>query len=365
MGTSCDFSYDRSSFCSDAINTFFSPQKAVKIDMDYPDWDGAIDIHISPFTDTNSTFEFLDSKCQFSISRYVRLRNDITSAGKVNSIFTFEHSKPQDILSLINDYLAIYDFLVFVNYNASITFSDIYISKRNLSGRFDRTATVHIFTGKVPEVYTSNDSITIDDFPDGKLGAVFSRIASLRGNDIRLRYYFPGNKHEARYIDPGKWLIMALNFEGLFSSTFPNFKCDNNPAFSKAKQLILDRIDDTSDGKQLNNKEAAYYEKCRNQVVHYEGQLEEKFNYVFKKHKDVLSNILNYNETHLGIPASENYGAIYATYRNKVAHGAVDPLTDKEVAVYRLLPPLIYILLLYCLNLNTDDLSRIICKLFR
>jgi hypothetical protein len=255
--------------------------------------------------------------------------------------------------------------LVFVNYNASITFSDIYISKRNPSGQFDRTATVHIFTGKVSEVYTSNDSITIEDLPDGKLGAVFSRIASLRENDTRLRYYFPDNKHEAHYIDPGKWLIMALNFEGLFSTIFPNFKYNNSPAFSKAKQLILDRIDDVSDGKHLNKEERKYYEKCRDQVVYYEGQLEEKFNYVFKKYNDVLRNILSYNETHFGIPDSANYGSIYATYRNKVAHGTIDPLTDKEVAVYRLLPPMIYILLLYCLNLNTDDLSCVICKLFR
>ena len=41
--------------------------------------------------------------------------------------------------------------------------------------------------------------------------------------------------------------------------------------------------------------EQDYYKKCREQIEHYEGQLEEKFNYVFKANKTVLDSILKYN----------------------------------------------------------------------
>lgn len=363
-GESCDFSYEKSSFCSCAIDTFFSPQKAVKIDVDYAHWDGAMDIHVTPFRDTDLSFGFLDAKCQFTIARYVRLGEDITSVGKVNPIFQFEYSKPQDIQKIVTDYLAIYDFLSFANYNTNIAFSDIYISKRGKQGTYGRTATVHIFTNKTQDEQSRIDSITIDDIPKDKFEAVFSRIALLRGKDSRLRYYFPNNKHEAQYIDPGKWLITALNFEGLFSTVFPHFKCQKNPDFNNAKRLILERIDDESDGNCLNGKAVEYYQKCREQVERYEGQLEEKFNHAFGVHREALRNILAYNETNLGVQSSQNFGSIYAAYRNKVAHGSVEPLTNKEVAVYRLLLPLIYFLLLTDTGLNEHELSHIVCKLF-
>lgn len=96
----------------------------------------------------------------------------------------------------------------------------------------------------------------------------------------------------------------------------------------------------------------------------YEGQLEEKFNHAFGVHREALRNILAYNETNLGVQSSQNFGSIYAAYRNKVAHGSVEPLTNKEVAVYRLLLPLIYFLLLTDTGLNEHELSHFVCKLF-
>lgn len=365
VGIPCDFTFSRSSFESDAINSFFSPQKAVEIDIDTKDWTGEIDIKVSPFKDTTLEFDYLNSKCQLSISRHVRIEKEPTNIGRVKSLFAFEHSQIQPLTKVIDDYLALYDFLCFTNYNSNILFKDIYICQKNSDGLFEKTATVYIFSNKTEYENTRRNSITVDDIPTDKLGAVFSKVASLRKHDNRISFYFPENNDDAKYIDPGKWLITALNFEGLFNTCFPNFKFNQNAKFKKAKELILERIDNYSDEKRLTKKETYYYNKCRRQIELYEGQLEEKFNFVFKNNKNALTTILQYNESHFGIKKSENYGEIYADYRNKTAHGSVEPLTEKEVAVYRILRPLIYFLILSEVGLTIKEKQKITEKLFR
>lgn len=150
----------------------------------------------------------------------------------------------------------------------------------------------------------------------------------------------------------------------MFSAKFPNFKCNINNDFRNAKELALERIDNNSDGKSLSKKEQDYYKKCREQIEHYEGQLEEKFNYVFKANKTVLDSILKYNENKLGIKRTVKYGSVYANYRNKIAHGSVEPLSDKEVAVYRIILPRIYILMLSEIDLSDTEKKKMIGKLF-
>ena len=147
-GCTCDFTYSRSSFKSDAINAFFSPQKALNINRNVKNWTGEFDINITPFNDTTTEFDYLDSKCQLSISRYVNIYDEPTSIGKVESIFAFEHPHIQSFAKIVDDYLALYDFLSFVNYSSNILFDDISISQKNSQGLYEKSATVHIFTNK-------------------------------------------------------------------------------------------------------------------------------------------------------------------------------------------------------------------------
>ena len=95
----------------------------------------------------------------------------------------------------------------------------------------------------------------------------------------------------------------------------------------------------------------------------YEGRLSEKFNYVFKENKSFLNEIIAKIEKDYGI-VSGNFGDIYAKYRNKVAHGDIQPLTENEIAVYRIMEPLIYLMLFKKAGLSDDEKSRIINKLF-
>lgn len=364
MGDPCDFTFERCCFAADAINAFFSPKRAIKANIDPQKWDGKIEVSLSPFDTTARSFEYKEAKCVLSISRrIVQTRND-PSIGTVNTIFSFEYQDTQPFLKIVENYLTLYDFLRFTGNSANVVFSDVYISKRGENEKFRKSATVHIFSDKTSDKRDELNSITIDDLPDEKLGDVFTHIADLRGRDKRLEYYFPKDAHEARYIDPGRWMIMALNFEGLFSETFPDFKYNSNKDFRSAKDLALKKIDDDSEKDTLSKNARKYYKKCREQIEHYDGLLEEKFNYLLNSHKNVIKKILENNYSRFGTPENINYGYEYASYRNKIAHGSVEPLTDKEVAIYRLLPPMIYLLLLNNLNLNDADLGKIIDKLF-
>ena len=96
----------------------------------------------------------------------------------------------------------------------------------------------------------------------------------------------------------------------------------------------------------------------------YNGNLEERFNYVFKNHRVELSDIISSTMSMPGCNKAVNFGRIYQEFRNKLAHGEIIPIGNNEVSVYRLLCPMIYILLLENTALSSTDLRHIIRKLF-
>lgn len=255
--------------------------------------------------------------------------------------------------------------MTFVNYSSNISFNKIELLSKAPDGKVIPIAYAHIFSNAIDYNSSVFDSITIDDLPEAKLGDIFIKIANLRQNDSRLSFYFPESNREARYIDPGKWLIMAVNFEGLFETVYPGFKSKQNPQFAKVKNLALKRIDNDSDNEQLSKKEKKYFKKCREQIEKYDGRLEEQFKYIYDKYKDILSHIVDSNKYDFNIDPSEDLSSIYADYRNKLAHGDIAPLSNKEIAVYKLLQPMIYIMLLDSVNLKKEELQKIIIKIFK
>ena len=64
------------------------------------------------------------------------------------------------------------------------------------------------------------------------------------------------------------------------------------------------------------------------------------------------------------MPTDTNYGNIYMKYRNNVAHGNVIPLSDEEIAVYRIMETMIYLMLLEDVNLSEEELHTVVKKLF-
>ena len=91
-----------------------------------------------------------------------------------------------------------------------------------LSTFYGAVQTAYAYIHLQPSNYknTALDSITIDDIESEKIGALFSKISNLRKLDNRIHLYFPKEKSELYYIDPAKWLLLAICFEGLFSEVY-------------------------------------------------------------------------------------------------------------------------------------------------
>lgn len=363
VGDPYDFTFEKISFYSDAINAFYPPQKAMKTDFNPLNWDGRMTIALKPFEETAISFDYKECKCKLNMSRYVTTQFGKSDIGNINSAFSFELNSAQHNKEFPQYWLALFDFLSFINYGIDINFDKITLSKRREDGIFAHCADAYIFSNR--EEYTPRpipNTITIDDIPLDRLEAVFSKIVSLRGTDKRLSSYFPKNYKESLRIDPNGWLVAALNFDGLFASCYPDFKQNSKESFRLAKSAALDALNSVNQSTMSAN-ERKYFDNCRNQIVHYEGLLEEKLNFIVEKYKDALTDILDFNLQKYAI-APNTCGEIYSKYRNKIAHGNIEPIGEKEGAVYKVLQATIYFMLLDGVGLNYDTLRVIAKKLF-
>lgn len=365
-GKPCDFIFDRLAFYSDALDTFYSPQQAAttQVGDDIFNWDGAMTISIKPFSETDTTFQFRDAKCTFNIARYRNLKDGTSSIGDMNTSLMMTFSEGKKPEAVCQYYLNVFDFLSFVNYSRNITFTKIFLEKAN-NGKYERIAQATIFTRAMTYDRNPLSSITIKDIPKDKINVIFDRVATLREYDKRISLYFPNSAEDSKYIDHSRWLMTALCFEGLFKYTYPDFKSQQNENFRVVKNGILEAISSYGESADLSSKKRKkYYDDCQKHMERYEGVLEEKFNYVFKNHTEELSDIVSSIEKSPGIDKTKNYGDIYQGFRNKLAHGDIEPIGSEQVAIYRLLCPMIYILLLDGISLEKKELRQIIKKLF-
>lgn len=354
------FRIDSLEFYSDAINMFYPPQQARTIN-DWRDTSKDRQITFLPTNETGCSFEFNGDKYSFSIGYSVNLRYGSKGLGELSSKIAIEFEHPIAPIKSFDYLRKIYDFLVFVNYSSNIRFDDIYINQRNKEGLYERCATLNIFQNT--ENYENNEltSLTIDDIDKDKLAQLFEVATSVRCGKNKMQLYYPDNKKDRRQIEPIKWLTKALAFEGLFEETFPEHKAKENPSFSKIKKNILDSI---SKVQGENKKERKYCEDFKNHIERYDGILEEKFNFARKRYEKYINNILQDNLQHYNMPIDTNYGNIYMKYRNNVAHGNVIPLSDEEIAVYRIMETMIYLMLLEDVNLSEEELHTVVKKLF-
>lgn len=354
------FQIDSLAFYSDAINMFYPPQRV----RDIGDWrDPSTERKIS-FLKTNETvlpFEFNGDKYSFSTDYSVNLRYGSKELGNILSKIKVEFPQPIMPVTILDYTRKIYDFLVFVNYSSNIRFDDIYLYQRNKEGLYENCATLNIFQNTGNYENDELTSLTIDDIDKKKIAQLFEVATSIRCGKNKMQLYYPDNKKDRRQTDPIKWLTKALAFEGLFQEKFSDHKAKENLSFRKIKKDILDSIS-TVQGE--NKKERKYCEDFKNHIERYDGILEEKFNFAQIRYEKYIKNILQGNLQHYNVPANSNYGNIYMKYRNNVAHGNVLPLSDKEIAVYRIMETMIYLMLLEDVNLSEEELHAVVKKLF-
>lgn len=362
VGNPYDFTFEKATFYSDALNSFYPPQRAISADLDLKNWDGSMTVEFKPFEETGLSFGYQESTCKLNISRYVFTQEGKSDLGNINATFSFELGAKRSCKELPQYYLALFDFLSFINYGTNIKFDKIVLYKR-FKDRLFHCADAYIFSDKGEYLPRSPlNTITVNDIPLDRLGIVFSKIAGLRRNDKRLGYYFPENYKEGFRIDANRWLVKAMTFEGLFRDCYPDFKQNKKEQFRTAKKAALEAVDGV-DQSRMSKSERKYLGDCKRQIEHYEGRLEEILDFIVKKYERALVDLLSFNRKAYDM-APIAYGKIYSDYRNKIAHGDIGPIGEKEIAVYRVLQAAIYFLLLEGTELDSDTLRTIAKKLF-
>ena len=363
VGGPCNCTFEKVSFYSEALNTFYPPQNAMTADFDSQNWDGKVTIELKPFEETLISFDYKECKCKLNMSRYVTIQAGKSDIGNINSAFSFEFNTAQPYEELLQYWLALFDFLSFINYGTDIKFDKITLSRKREDGILAHCADAYIISDKGEYLLRSAlNTITINDIPLDKIGAVFSKIASLRGSDKRLGYYFPENYKEGFRVDANRWLVKAMTFEGLFRECYPDFKQNTKEQFRVSKLAALDALN-AVDQSQMSKSERKYFGDCQKQIERYEGLLDEMLNFIIKKYEKPLDDLLSFNlKKH---QMNQNaYGETYSNYRNKIAHGDIEPVGEKEGAVYRVLQAAIYFMLLEGTELGSDTLRVIAKKLF-
>lgn len=365
IGNPYDFTFEKVSFYSDALNSFYPPQRAISTDFDWKSWDGSMAIKLKPFDETEISFDYKECTCKLNVSRYVITQAGKSNLGNINAVFSFELKSgiKQSCEELPQYYLALFDFLSFINYETNINFDKIVLYKRTEAG-FSHCADAYIFSDQGEYLPKSPpNTITVDDIPLDKLETVFSKIAGLRENDKRLCYYFPKNYKERIRVDASRWLLKATTFEGLFRKCYPDFKQNKKEQFRTAKKVALTALNNIEQ-KQMSKGEQKYLNDCISQVERYEGLLKEIVDFIVKeKYKEELSDLLRANEKEFHLELN-SYGEIYSEYRNKIAHGDIDPVGENEWAVYRVLQAVTYFMLFEGTGLSCGTLRTITKKLF-
>ncbi len=134
---------------------------------------------------------------------------------------------------------------------------------------------------------------------------------------------------------------------------------DMNTVLAAVGKQLLNEIDQS----QMSRAERKYFGDCQQQIERYEGILEEMLNYIVKKYKFKFEDIISCNLRNDNVNFGE-YGEIYSNYRNRLAHGDIECVRDKEVTVFKILQSSIFFLLLEGTSLNINALRGIVKKLF-
>lgn len=352
-------------FYSDAINMFYSPLFARKYNKSEDDKlsieERYRNITIQSPDETKKVFTLNGNRYTFGITGNINTKTGTKSIGELRTYFEIELDHPINYSEVIKYTRNVFDFFCFLNYSSNIKFDNIKLFSKSEDEKPYHYASYHIFQDTSEYENDSLNSIQINDFDFTKIGKLYGCIISLRDRDNRFHLYYPSNKLEKRYIEPITWLSKALVFEGLFAASYPNFKSKINSNFAAVKDEVMNKAREVQGE---NKKQRNYCKDIINYIQHYNGNLEEKFNYIFKKYYSILEPINVSNRTRYSIPEKYNYGKEYMSYRNSLAHGDVLPLGEEQIAVYRILVAMIYLLLIEDVSLCEKDLKKMVKLLF-
>lgn len=364
-----DDGYDRMTFCSPALNVFYSPRKAwtpqIGIEEELPG------LTMNPYSDSTqqTTINILDEniQCILGFEWSFNLRLEDCHALSVKTNFSMEFQERKTSADIGKYYLYLRDFLVFANFRSDIPFDEITLSRRGEDGKFRKSGKVVIFQADdITYDLKAQNTITYDDLSATSFTALFKEIAEQRTLNQYNPYFIPSNRTESNVVDRAKWLVTASSFEGEFDKKYKDIKAEQSTEFQKAKSVLLSTIDRAVDdsGVSLNNAKNKYLKSFRHLIEHFDTTIKEKYKFCEKHFSAEVVDIQKKHCRLTGVPLDTDFSGKYAEARNRSAHGVIEPISNIDVVTFVLLRCFIYLLIMERADVPPVKMKEIIAKLF-
>lgn len=362
-------SFDRVDFYSEAINGFYSPRNAYEIVTE----DGhksllGIKFRNSDLYKREYTCKVNNEEFQLGLSIYtsVNLALEKEQLGTAKTVMSMSFTEKKDPYALLDYYLYLLDFLVFVNNQRNVPLDRIELFEKNDFGRYEKQGKAVIFQTDTSD-YSPNayKSITFNDVTTDSFPVLFSQVADKRKKNYYYHLFYPTSQRESRSIDASKWLNTAICFESEFNNSFPNYKANQDDVFRKAKSLLLQTIDEEvqKSGKSINNKQNSALKSFKSLIDHSDTTIKQKFEVCEKEFAYEMDDFIQRICMDYGIPKDSNLAEAYSSYRNKTAHGVINRPENCDVATFRIMRGFIYAMNLKRAKVPQDNIKNIINKL--
>lgn len=362
----CDCPFECIEFKSEAINTFYPPVSL---------FNPTALLHKNEYAmknsdETTKSFETVVNeekiKMELSISYSYDIKPESQSIGERYSIWRMVFQTPKNSESIVQYYLYLLDFLMFVNFRQNVTIEHFKLYKVEDSN-YVQVGIGNFFSNKSGFDAKAEKAITFNDLTEHELGNLFSCIVKQRADGSYNFSYIPQNSEKYRLFTWIEWLNTALSFEGEYCKEHKNEKFKKDPNFAAAKgellELIKKRIEES--GLSDNNKKNRAWNQFNRLIENTDYRLEEKFKYSVEHFEYEIGAIKQQLIENMKLPADCNLPHKYADYRNSLAHGNIIPISDANIVNFILMRVLIYCFVLERADIPKDTRKRIVEKLFK
>lgn len=362
--------YDRIEFSSPALNGFYSPRRAMDMELDECPF-FIRKLAFKNYEDSSKNFlctlngERID--CTLAFRASVTLKPEDGSIGAINTTLSMEFPEPKSVTDLARYYLYLYDFLVFTNFRADIPIDDVLLYEKNENDEYTKLGTAKFFQHDCSQYLADNRrSISYSDLSDECFSKVFSAIAERRDQNCYNSFFIPLDSKDAQYFDSAKWLITAISFEGEFDRRYGDIKYKTDEKFKAAKDFLLKTIEDAvaESGRSINNKTNTALKSFRSLITHTDFTIKEKFQFCMDKYENIVTPIMEKYARTEGVDKDTNFAQAYANYRNSTAHGSISPISKNEKITFQLMRCFIYVLVLEYGGVPDEKIKKIIMRMF-
>ena len=194
-----------------------------------------------------------------------------------------------------------------------------------------------------------------------------SKLINSLKNDNFIILSFPFNFHEDSIVDNDKYINVSSSFESAFDKLFPNYKSEKSSDFKFVKESIINFIIEQSNNKYFNKKRREYFKDFKEYLELYEGSLEEKLQFAYKKYNYIIKDDINYFKSEFKVDeiTYEKIACKFAKKRNHLSHGSkLEQFSDIEVLAYSFLKKINYAMVLEKSGFNEERIAEIIKQIF-